>query len=137
MLWAFDLFVLKVHKEIDKKFTFHILILNSYKRLCICPDRLSYALVTNKPPPGVSDDKESVCNAGDLGWIPRMGRSPGGEHVNPLQSSCLEDPHGQRSLAGYSSWGCKESYMTEWLSTHMPYWLSIGRAYFSLTVTVM
>ena len=27
--------------------------------------------------------------------------------------SCLENPHGQRSLVGYSPWGCKESDMTE------------------------
>ena len=70
---------------------------------------------------------------GSTGWED----PPGGEHINPLQYSCLEDPHGQRSLAGYSSWGRKETYMTERLSTHMPYWLSIGMAYFSLTVTVM
>ena len=36
--------------------------------------------------------KESACNAGDLGLIPGMGRSPGGEHGNPLQCSCLENP---------------------------------------------
>ena len=36
---------------------------------------------------------------------------------NPLQYSCLENPHGQRSLAVYSPWGCKESDMTERLST--------------------
>ena len=29
------------------------------------------------------------------------------------------DPHGQRSLEGYSPWGCKELDTTEWLSTHM------------------
>ena len=67
--------------------------------------------------PGGSDGKESACNMGDLGLIPRLGRSPGGGHGNPLQSSCLENPHGQRSLAGYSPWGCKESDMTEQLST--------------------
>ena len=42
----------------------------------------------------------SVCNAGDLGSIPGLGRPPGGGHGNPLQYSCLENPHGQRSLAG-------------------------------------
>ena len=36
---------------------------------------------------------------------------------NPLQYSCLETLHGQRGLAGYSLWGCKESDTTEWLST--------------------
>ena len=32
---------------------------------------------------------------------------------NPLQYSCLENPHGQRSRVGYSPWGCKESDTTE------------------------
>ena len=59
--------------------------------------------------PGGSDGKETACNAGDLGSIPGLGRSPGGEHGNPIQNSCLENPHGQRSLAGYSPWGCNES----------------------------
>ena len=36
--------------------------------------------------------KESTCNAGDLGLIPRLGRSPGGGHGNPSQYSCLENP---------------------------------------------
>ena len=67
--------------------------------------------------PGGSDCEESACNAGDLGLIPGLGRSPGGGHGNPLQCSCLENPHGQRSLAGYSPWGQKESDMTEQLST--------------------
>ena len=53
---------------------------------------------------------------GNLGLIPGLGRSPGGGHDNLLQYSCLENPRGQRSLAGYSSWGHKESDMTERLS---------------------
>ena len=44
------------------------------------------------------------------------GRSPGGGHGNPLQYCCLEHPHGQRGLAGYSAWGPKESDTTEQLS---------------------
>ena len=48
---------------------------------------------------------------------PGLGRSPGGGHGNPLRYSCLENPHGQRSLTGYSSWGLKESDTTEHLST--------------------
>ena len=46
--------------------------------------------------PGVSDGKESTCNAGHLDSIPGLGRSPGGGHGNPLHHSCLENPHGQR-----------------------------------------
>ena len=40
--------------------------------------------------PGSSAGKESACNAGYLGSIPGLGRSPGGGHGNPLQYSCLE-----------------------------------------------
>ena len=53
---------------------------------------------------------------GDLGSIPGMGRSLGGGHGKPLQYSCLENSHGQRSLADYSPWGRKESDTTELLS---------------------
>ena len=59
----------------------------------------------------------STCNVGDLGSIPGLGRCPGGGHGNPLQYSCLENPHGQRSLAGYSPRGHKESDTTEQWST--------------------
>ena len=48
-----------------------------------------------------------------MGWILGSGRSPGGEHGNPFQYSCQENPHGQRSLVGYSPWGRKEPYTTE------------------------
>ena len=68
--------------------------------------------------PGVSDRKESTRNVGDWGLIPVLGRSPGGGHGNPLQYSCLENPHGQRSLAGYHRSGRKESDTTRRLSTH-------------------
>ena len=36
--------------------------------------------------------KEFVCNAGDAGLVPGLGRSPGGGNGNPLQYSCLENP---------------------------------------------
>ena len=42
--------------------------------------------------PGGSDSKESACDAGDLGSIPGLGRSPGRENGNPLQYSCLGNP---------------------------------------------
>ena len=63
--------------------------------------------------PSGSDGKESTCTVGDLGSIPGMGRSPGGGHGNPPQYTCLENPHGQRSLVGYNLYGRKESDMTE------------------------
>ena len=42
--------------------------------------------------PGGSDGTESACNAGDLGLIPGLGRSPGKGKDCPLQNSCLENP---------------------------------------------
>ena len=63
------------------------------------------ALVVKNPP----------ANAGDI----RDVRSPGGGHDNPLQYSSLENPHGQRSLAGYDPYGGKELDMTE-VTTHTP-----------------
>ena len=42
--------------------------------------------------PGGSDGKESACKGGDPSSVPRLGRSPGGGHGNPLQYSCLENP---------------------------------------------
>ena len=44
--------------------------------------------------PGGSEVKASACNAGDLGLIPGLGRSPGEGNDNPLQYSCLENPMG-------------------------------------------
>ena len=69
--------------------------------------------------------KNLPAKAGDArdgrtaGSIPELGRSPGGGHGNSLQDSCLENPQGQRSLAGCSPWDCKESDVTERLSMHM------------------
>ena len=45
--------------------------------------------------PGDSDSKESTCNVENLGLIPGSGGFPGVGHGNPLQYSCLENPHGQ------------------------------------------
>ena len=47
--------------------------------------------------------KNLLANAGDAGLSPGLGRSPGGGHGNPLEYSCLENPHGQRSLVGYNA----------------------------------
>ena len=66
--------------------------------------------------PGGSDGQESPCNVGDPGLISGLGRAPGGGNGHLFQYSCLENPHGQRSLVGYSPWDCKESDMNEQLS---------------------
>ena len=52
-----------------------------------------------------------------MGSIPESGRSPGGEHENPFQYSCLENPHEHWSLVGCRPWDHKESDTIEWLST--------------------
>ena len=64
--------------------------------------------------------KNLLPNATDIrnvGLTPGLERSPGGGHGNPLQYSCLENPHGQRSLVGYSLWGHKESDTS---TSHLP-----------------
>ena len=63
--------------------------------------------------------KESTCNVGDLGLIPRLGRSPRGGHDNlapvflPGESLWTEEPGGLQSM------GPKESGTTERVSTHI------------------
>ena len=60
--------------------------------------------------------KSPPANAGDISdedSIPGLERFPGEGHDNPLQCSCLKNPHGQRSLAGYSPWDHKELDTTE------------------------
>ena len=86
-------------------------------------DFLSIAWVLGSPHtshlgfPGGSAAKESARNVGDLGSIPGLGRSPEEGKGYPPQYSGLENPHGQRSLAGHSPWHGKKSGMTERLST--------------------
>ena len=66
--------------------------------------------------PAISGRKVSVYNVGNLGSIPGSGRSPGEGNGNPLQYSCLKNPHGQSSLVGYSPRGRKESDTAERLT---------------------
>ena len=75
----------------------HLVSLHHAMQLVICINTKGFL--------GGSVVKNPPANAGDIrdtGWIPGLGRSPGGGHGNPLQYSCLENPHGQRSLVGYS-----------------------------------
>ena len=68
--------------------------------------------------PGGSDHKESSCNAGDPGSIPGLVQSllPWRREWQPTPIFLPGKFHGQRSLAGYNSWGCQESDMSEWLT---------------------
>ena len=47
--------------------------------------------------PDDSDSKESACNAGNLGSVPGLGRSPRGRNDNPFQYSCLGNPMDRRA----------------------------------------
>ena len=67
--------------------------------------------------PGGSGGKESTSNVGDLSSIPQVGKIHWRRAWQPIPVFLHGKPHGQRSLAGYSPWGGKESDMTEWLST--------------------
>ena len=119
--WAFACLILanapltKSHDQIQMTEVKYMLVLDGRSLRVILKRKRLY---TELGFPGGSDDKESICSAAALGSIPRVGRSPGGGHGNPLQYSCLENPHGQRSLAGCSPWGRKESATTEQLSAH-------------------
>ena len=62
-----------------------------------------------------SDGKESACEAGDLGLAPGLERSPGRVWL-PTPVFLPGESHGQRSLAGYSPWGPKESDTAEGLT---------------------
>ena len=76
--------------------------------------------------PGGSEVKASACNAGDLGSIPRSGRSPGERNGNPLQYSCLENP-----MDGGAWWatvhGVAKSWT--WLSDFTFTWTFFGIAF--------
>ena len=66
--------------------------------------------------PRGSDSKESAYNAGDLGSVPGLRRSPGERNGYPLQYSHLENSM-DRNLASYRPRACKEPDMTEQFNT--------------------
>ena len=66
--------------------------------------------------PGGSVGKNSACNAGDLGLIPGLGRSPGEGNGNPLQYSGLENPMDTGAWWATVHGGHRESDTTEWLT---------------------
>ena len=69
--------------------------------------------------PGGSGVKNLPANAGDMGLIPGLERSPGEGSGIPLQYSCLGNPMDRGAWTGYSPWGLKESDMTKQLThTH-------------------
>ena len=66
--------------------------------------------------PGTLHGKQSVCNEGDRGLIPGLGRSPGGGHGSPLQYSCLENPIDRGAWWALQSLGWQRSDTVEQLT---------------------
>ena len=62
---------------------------------------------------GVSDGKESACNAGGLGLIPGLGRLPSRRERLLTLVFLPGEFHGQRSLVDYNPWGRRESNTAE------------------------
>ena len=57
--------------------------------------------------PGCSEGKECTCNAGDMGLIPGLRRSPRGGNGNLLQYSCWENPIDRKESGGLQYMGSK------------------------------
>jgi len=68
---------------------------------------------------GGSEVKASACNAGDLGSIPGLGRSPGEGNGTPLQYSCLENPMGRGAWWATVHRVAKSLDMTDQLHIHI------------------
>ena len=78
-------------------------------------------------------NKESACNAGDLGSIPGLGRSPG-EGNGPTPVFLPGESHGQRSLAAYCSWGHRVGHhWSDLAHTHVDSFSQVSKtSYFDL-----
>ena len=100
--------------QLDKEYTYNArLQLNSWVgKIHWRRDRLPTPIFLGFP--GGSVAKESTCNAGDLGSISGLERSPGERKDYPLQYSGLEN-----SMGCPSPWGCRESDTTEQLALSM------------------
>ena len=94
------------------------------------PPTIASGLLVTLGFPAGSDGEEPACNAGDMGWI-WVGKTPWRREWHPTPVFLPREFHGQRSLAGYSPQGCKESDTAEWECFHflmMLIFLSIGWA---------
>ena len=84
---------------------------------------MAQSQIVNRGFPGVLDGKESVCNAGDLGSIPGLGRSPGKGNGNPLVFLPGES-HRQEKPGVLQSMGLQRVGHSEWLTHTNSKWQS-------------
>ena len=71
-----------------------------YTYTCIC----THVFIHIQGFPGDSEVKDPPANAGDMGLIPGLGRSPGGGNGNTLQYSCLENSIDRRAWQAAVHW---------------------------------
>ena len=120
---------------IDLPQLFHLHVCNSILnnlKVALCP------CITRKGFPGSSSGKEPACQCRRLerrGFNPWVRKIPWRRKWQPAPVFLPGKSHGQRSLAGYSTWGCKESDTTEHTHTHIirKDWLHVGYVFFTLT----
>ena len=97
----------------------HTIIYTYLFRLCLCLTHRVYSCVLYiwRASQVAQNLPASAGDVRDVGSIPGSGRSPGvGNDSTPV--FLPGEFHGQRSLAGHSLWGRKESDATERLDTH-------------------
>ena len=105
----------------------HILSNDSRQYLCAHSDNIKVRMVNSGLPFCGSAGKESACNAGDLGSIPGLGRSPGEGNGYPLQYSGLENSmdctvHGvTKSRTQLSDFHFQSTYRCSWLAWNKCY----------------
>ena len=73
--------------------------------------------------PGSSDGKEPACHCRRCRFNPQAWKISWRRKWHPTPVFLPGKPHGQKNLAGYSPWGCRESGSTEQLSTHVSYYM--------------
>ena len=82
------------------------------------PWRILVFFLNRRGFPGGSVSKEPTCQCRRLRFDPWVGKIPWRRKWQPPPVFLPWESHGQRSLADYSPWGCKELDMTEWLSNN-------------------
>ena len=81
--------------------------------ICLERRNINFKLHYPRGFPGDSDSKDSACNAADPDSILGVGKIPWRREWLPTPVVLPGEFHGQRSLSSYSSWGHKESDVSE------------------------